>query len=316
MSDSFFQRIDSMGGDVQRTFRLLLEDISPMSLNPILALFNEYGNRYIEEARDFIEISRRRFSAPGEYEQSLEDFGEMVVQFARLSAVFQENMSYDSARPSGTDVETISGEDFYIKGLWWSYVFWFNHYNLRRFFHDKTLSAVRPGSDYLEIGPGHGLFIVDALRTGKMNRIVGCDRNSRAIAFAKDTLRRLELDDGRVSLISDNMASLSANHQFDLCVMAEVLEHVSSPGDLLRDAAAMIKPDGMIFVTTVTNVPFVDHIYQFRCIEEIREVVRAAGLTVTAERAERVFGAPERQAAYDYFAICNKITGRSARREK
>ncbi len=303
MSD-FFERIDSIGGDLRTTFRLLLDDVSPMSRGPVLDLYHTYGQGYLDEATEFISTMRRRFPRAEDYDHSLEAFGDLVVQYARLSAVFQKTLDYRSLRSQSTALDTVSGEDYYVQGLMWSYLFWFNHYNLRRFFRERVLNGSFPTKDYLEIGPGHGLFLADALRADETRAACACDLNPKAVAFAAETLERLGLNSGRVELVAGDCLARSFPVLYDLCVLVEVLEHVSSPATLLSRAVTLTKPGGRIFLTTVTNVPFVDHVYQFRHPDEIRRLIETAGLRMEAECVERVYNSPESQNAFDYFGLC------------
>jgi len=41
-----------------------------------------------------------------------------------------------------------------------------------------------------------------------------------------------------------------AAEQFDLCVISDVLEHVRSPLDFLREVHRVLKPDGTLFIAT------------------------------------------------------------------
>ena len=72
----------------------------------------------------------------------------------------------------------------------------------------------------------------------------------------------------------------------DLEQIGEVLEHVEDPARLLRKLRELCSDDGLVFMTTPTNAPAIDHIYLFRDVQHIRDLIAEAGFDVLDERAE------------------------------
>jgi trans-aconitate methyltransferase len=62
--------------------------------------------------------------------------------------------------------------------------------------------------------------------------------------------------------------------------MGEVIEHVEDPVALLNKLKELLAPNGVIFMTTPTNAPSIDHIYLFRNALEVIDVIHEAGLEV------------------------------------
>jgi len=62
-----------------------------------------------------------------------------------------------------------------------------------------------------------------------------------------------------------------------------VLEHVEDPLKLLIRLHGLLSNQGHLFITAPTNAPAIDHIYLFRNVGEIRDVIRAAGLEIVDE---------------------------------
>ena len=62
-----------------------------------------------------------------------------------------------------------------------------------------------------------------------------------------------------------------------------MLEHVEKPVALLKKIRSLLKPNGVLFLTTPANAPAIDHIYLFRNAEEIREVIYEGGFNIEKE---------------------------------
>jgi 2-polyprenyl-3-methyl-5-hydroxy-6-metoxy-1,4-benzoquinol methylase len=73
--------------------------------------------------------------------------------------------------------------------------------------------------------------------------------------------------------------------------MGEVLEHVEDPRQLLRRAASFVRSGGRLFVTTCANCPAIDHVYLFKSVQEIRDLIASAGCGIEREHVtERDYG--------------------------
>lgn len=168
----------------------------------------------------------------------------------------------------------------YMIGLALSTFFWPNHTMIRRFF-SQTLPTARPGK-YLEIGPGHGFFLLLAMRKCNFDRFVGVDISPASIALidsiVKDVLpeKRKDLD----LIQMDFLARTGLDGHFDAIVMGEVLEHVEKPAAFLHRIAELAAPSAHIFITTCINAPAVDHIFLFRAASEIEALFSEAGLAI------------------------------------
>lgn len=168
----------------------------------------------------------------------------------------------------------------YMIGLALSTFFWPNHTMIRRFF-TQTLPTARSGR-YLEIGPGHGFFLLQAMRRCSFDRFVGVDISPASIALidsiVKDVLpdRRKDLD----LIEMDFLAKSGLDGHFDAIVMGEVLEHVEKPAAFLHRIAELAAPSAHIFITTCINAPAVDHIFLFRTAGEIEALFSKAGLVI------------------------------------
>lgn len=98
------------------------------------------------------------------------------------------------------------------------------------------------GGRLLEVGCGDGDLLVLAEAEGWT--VTGVEYASAACDRARQRLKN-----GRVLCGELPQAGLESE-QFDLCVLSDVLEHVRSPIDFLRQVHRLLKPGGTLFIAT------------------------------------------------------------------
>jgi 2-polyprenyl-3-methyl-5-hydroxy-6-metoxy-1,4-benzoquinol methylase len=134
---------------------------------------------------------------------------------------------------------------------------------------------------YLEVGPGHGMFFLHALRRGGFDRYLGIDISPTSLAAT-----RALLDSGAFGnfsgyeLILADFLSAEPPQPVAACVAGEVLEHVERPELFLRKFRQCLAPGGFIFISTCVNAPVIDHIYNFNSVEGLEALFSSAGLDV------------------------------------
>lgn len=94
----------------------------------------------------------------------------------------------------------------------------------------------------LEIGCGDGDFLASAEAEGW--RVTGIEYSSAACEKARQRIKTGEIFCGELQ-----SARLEAE-QFDLCVISDVVEHVRSPLDFLKEIHRVLKPNGALFIAT------------------------------------------------------------------
>ena len=102
-----------------------------------------------------------------------------------------------------------------------------------------------PGADILNVGAGPFLEIDFLPWQGR--RIVLCDIDPRAVAFAKDHCG------GRIAaadIVPLGEALPYPDASFDLVVAMEVIEHIPGPAPWLGDLVRVLRPGGRVFLTT------------------------------------------------------------------
>jgi SAM-dependent methyltransferase len=106
--------------------------------------------------------------------------------------------------------------------------------------HGQILSRIRPGSAVLDVGCGPGLLAHQMTARGA--KVVGVD------ILARDKVWPGLEEYHRVDL--EKSGELLPTRQFDYVVLADVVEHVRNPQELLRGISKFLKPDGRLLLSS------------------------------------------------------------------
>jgi len=200
----------------------------------------------------------------------------------------------------------------YMNGLLVSNVIWHNHACAISSYAHEYLPSLRSGSDHLEIGPGHGLFLYFAAACPKVATVSGWDVSPTSIQMTRRALSVLGIN-RPANLTLQNMFEASAGQsadRFDSIVMSEILEHLEDPVAALKAAATWLRPGGMIWVNVPANSPAPDHIFLVQSPEHACDLVAAAGLEVTKSEGFPMTGATLEKARKRKLAISCVVVGR------
>ena len=174
----------------------------------------------------------------------------------------------------------------YMIGLAISQFLWGSHYEMFSCLKSALHNYAKYTKSYLEIGPGHGLFLSQAVSTLEdCSRYVAVDISPTSISITKSIMQTLhdknKLD---ITYYNEDMLLLSLDNKYDFITMGEVIEHVSFPDKLLTQFKNLLTRNGKGFISTCVNCPAIDHIYHFHSVDEIREMVVKCGLEILDER--------------------------------
>jgi 2-polyprenyl-6-hydroxyphenyl methylase / 3-demethylubiquinone-9 3-methyltransferase len=111
----------------------------------------------------------------------------------------------------------------------------------------KSLNCLS-GLRMLDIGCGAGLLCEPFTRLGA--QVIGVDPSASNIAAAK-----LHAEKGHLSIDyrCTTVEEMDARERFDIVLAMEVVEHVSDVGMFLNRCAALLKPGGMMVVSTLNR---------------------------------------------------------------
>lgn len=170
---------------------------------------------------------------------------------------------------------------YHMHGLVLGQFLWFEQYERFKFFKENLKNYFPEQGKYLEIGGGHGLYMLGALDILPTDTVFDLvDISQSSINLAKGII-----DDSRVNFTLKNVFDIDDGEQYDFFTMGEVLEHLEDPIAILKKLANLIGPTGKGYITTPINSPMIDHIYLFNNENDIREVFDKAGLSILQEKS-------------------------------
>ncbi|MBF0467000.1 MAG: class I SAM-dependent methyltransferase [Nitrospirae bacterium] len=172
----------------------------------------------------------------------------------------------------------------YMLGLALSQFLWRQHYLVFEFYRSE-IKNIEPNTRLLEIGSGHGLFSLEALKYIDHIEIFDIiDISDTSLEMSKSIINMLK--PRALSIINfykQDVNLFKPSTKYDLIIMGEVLEHVEDPLALLTDIYSLLRDDGQLFITTCANCPTIDHIYYFESIESIKDMINIAGFEIIRE---------------------------------
>jgi SAM-dependent methyltransferase len=124
----------------------------------------------------------------------------------------------------------------------------------------EVLRKHLPCRSLLDAGCGDGRYFHVIAADPPTERLAGCDISERILATARKTAAQVGLSP---ELVRANVESLPfADESFDLVLCTQVLEHLLSPADGVRELARVLRPGGVLLLSadhagnTVTRVLF------------------------------------------------------------
>lgn len=245
--------------------------------------------------REWTDAERKRFSQELEYlterysqEEIVRGYLFYTESVMEESRYFKEHGDY-RCHSFGEVVDYIYADaermKLYMLGLAVAEYLWMTVLKIHRFYEELIQNV--SGERYLEIGPGHGKYFLEAYHLHRFAQYDAVDVSETAIAMTKDYMERYTAQHtGRVKnyrLICGDATKLSLDAGYDFVVIQEVLEHIEDPLGMLCSIYRILAPNGKVYALFPINAPSPAHIFLFRSIAHVREMVEAAGFEVVQE---------------------------------
>ena len=184
----------------------------------------------------------------------------------------------------------------YMIGVAISQFLWPTHYAMYSFFMEKITNENSKVKNYLEIGPGHGLFLLQALRNlNKDTKFEIVDISKTSIQITKSIVDCLIKKKRKVNYTVQNIFNFENSNKFNFITIGEVLEHVTKPQEILKKLKSLITKDGSIYISTCVDCPSIDHVYHFKSIKEIEQMINNCGFKILDSRVLPVEDKPMRE---------------------
>jgi 2-polyprenyl-3-methyl-5-hydroxy-6-metoxy-1,4-benzoquinol methylase len=212
---------------------------------------------------------------------------EMVDQMMHSRLYFLRTGKYPSNDQTTALVTIYSNETLmtqYMFGIALSLFLWKDHYLMLQFYLD-AIKKQQPEGPCLEVGCGHGYFLLEMLRRTAPNCLADAvDISATSLAFTKGILSSVDSAlMSRVEFYHADLASFRTDRRYKFITMGEVLEHVDDPLGMLQVLKDLCDSEGRIYITTCANCPAIDHVYHFESVQSIRDLIAEAGLRVESE---------------------------------
>lgn len=180
---------------------------------------------------------------------------------------------------------SVSEMEAMVYGLAMSQFLWRNHYGLFDFFIEtiKEVNINKEINNYLEIGPGHGLHLVESIRQFSTARFDVVDISAISLDLSKNIIKHF-VPNSTINFYQQDVCLFNGASSYDLVVINEVLEHLENPLKMMKRINQLIGKNGLVFLTTCANAPSIDHIFLYDSVEAIQDQIIEAGFEILQEK--------------------------------
>ncbi len=212
-----------------------------------------------------------------------EAYNLIVEDTAKETKYFITNGHYRYSSFEETEKLVYSNQEYmskYMVGLAISGYLWSNH--IRMFHWYKQVLQNVSGIKYLEVGPGHGKYFCEAVRSGRFDKYDAIDVSETSVQQTKQYLTEYldQSDIDRCCVFKQNAYDYKPGDKYDFVVIAEVLEHIEDPRKMLEILHDISNAGAKLYITVPINAPAIDHIYLFKSTDEVETMVETVGYDI------------------------------------
>jgi SAM-dependent methyltransferase len=284
------------------TFLSIIFEKSPLQKKRLSSFISSKGDEYLLEAEDFSSQYASYLKSQNiPISSAVDCYIKMCSDMVNSQLTFMRTGKYPRGDADEAYQDIYDNENemkSYMIGLALSQFLWPTHYKMYTFLKRYIHKYVGSINNYLEIGPGHGLFLkaaIDLLKNKDTN-FMAIDISKTSINITKSIIDYF-YDKGlaKIEYRVMNMLDVELSNRYDFITMGEVLEHVHHPDCLLKKLRQLLYATGRAFISTCVDCPTIDHVYHFKSIEQIRNMVQACGLEIINEKVLPVENLPMEQ---------------------
>jgi len=259
-------------------------DVMLKNLIPQIDLIAErYGAEYLEIAEDILTIMEK---------MGYDSFA--VCKVFNFDYMYQMAQFLETGEYGHDDYEQIKEDiyfneevmmDTYMPGLFLAYSNGIYLHVKTNLFLNKFVPQLKEGHKGLEIGYGEGFYLWQLIKHAPFVDVKGYDISKWALKFADKMLDLSGVKRDMLSLdIGDVTQGLALDdNTMDFGIIAEVIEHLSEPVVGIKELARVLKPGGIMYLTTVIDTNHMDHVSNFESPEEIVSLIKSCDFSVTDE---------------------------------
>ncbi|MFA5880410.1 MAG: class I SAM-dependent methyltransferase [Candidatus Margulisiibacteriota bacterium] len=244
------------------------------------------------------------------YFKKLFNLLEINIEFLKLQASLEETGKYLYTSFNEVEENVYKSKDNnqsrgvnYLWGLYFTQIFWVTHHRVLKFFIDEFINNNKDGGVCLEAPSGNGVFLTHFLINNKNWQGIAVDLSDTSIDFTKKMLNLDEISQERVKIIKGDINEYQSDIKFDRIICGEFLEHVEDPLAILKKLNSLLADDGKLFLTTVAWTAFIDHIYLYRNVNEIKKHIFQGGFKINKELIQNIFDKDKNNPDQDKKAI-------------
>jgi 2-polyprenyl-3-methyl-5-hydroxy-6-metoxy-1,4-benzoquinol methylase len=245
----------------------------------------EYGSLSSQEREDLLAYMKYCAGNGISIDHLAKSYNLVVKDMVKEQIHFKRSRNYrfsSYAEVAGLVYDNPEYMGMYMYGLAISTFLWQNHRLMRKFFIDSIPKDA--GGSYIEVGPGHGHYFIEAMKATHYKRFVGIDISATSAKMTEDIISGGFYGTfSGYEIINADFLSFPSEAQYDALVMSEVIEHVENPKAFLDRAYEVTTARPFIYLSTCINAPAVDHITLFRTMDDVRGLIDACRLTIEKE---------------------------------
>ncbi len=227
-------------------------------------------------AKEICSVTHTLSGSDVAYDTILTHFIDFSVEFLKLQAELEQTGEYHFGSFQETQDEVYQNpevmETTYLNGLLLSQALWINHNKIFTFFSQTICQDERETGKVIEVPVGTGIFLSEFLKHNPEWTADGFDISPSAVKYSQKVLD-IRNPSHTANLAVRNVFDIPEEGQYDTIICGLLLENLEQPRDLLKKLQGMLAQDGRIFMTASAWASTIDHIYVFKSVQEIKDMM-------------------------------------------